>query len=90
MAVRVPVVVGLKMMFAVQLADAARLVPHVLLKMEKSAALVPVIAMLLIEIEADWVFVSVTVFCPPALPTETLAHVRLVGLTVAAAKQFAS
>jgi hypothetical protein len=52
-AVRVPVVVGLKMIFAVQLADAARLVPHVLLKIEKSAALAPVTAMLLMEIAAD-------------------------------------
>lgn len=51
-AVRVPVVVGLKMMFAVQLADAARLEPHVLLNTEKSAAFVPVIPILLMVIDA--------------------------------------
>jgi len=89
-AERVPAVVGLNMIFAVQLADAARLAPQVLLYTEKSAAFVPVIPILLMVIEAVPVFVKVTVFCPPVLPTETLAQVRFVVLTVAAARHFAS
>ena len=86
-AERVPAVVGLNMIFAVQLADAPRLEPQVLLKIAKSPALVPVIATLLIVIAAVPLFVSVATFWPPAFPTATLAQVRLVGLTVACARQ---
>ena len=50
-ALRVPQAVGLNTTEATQLADAARLVPQVLLLRLKSGALVPVIAMLLIVIE---------------------------------------
>jgi len=81
-AVRVPAAVGLKTMDAAQLAEAARLVPQVLLAMLKSAAFVPEIAMLLIVIEDVRPFESVAV-CPALLdPTVVLANVRLDGLAV--------
>lgn len=51
-AVRVPVAEGLNRIVAEQLADAARLAPHDLLEIVKSAALAPVIATLLMLIEA--------------------------------------
>jgi hypothetical protein len=54
----------------------------------KSAALAPVIAKLLMEIETEPPFVNVTDFGPPTLPSETLAQLRLDGLTVAAARHF--
>ena len=84
-AVSVPVVVGLKMILAVQLAEAARVEPHVLLKTSKSEAAVPVKAMLLIEIWLLPVLVRVTTFCPPAWPMATLLQVTEVGETVACA-----
>ena len=83
-AVRVPDAVGLKMMFAVQLAEAARLAPHVLLKTAKSPAFVPVNAMLLMVMAAVPLLVSVATFWPPALPTATLPQVIELGDAVAA------
>lgn len=64
-AVRVPVVVGLKMMLAVQMAEAARVEPQVLLKTAKSLAFVPVTPMLLIVIALLPALERVTTFCPP-------------------------
>lgn len=52
--------------------------------MVKSAALVPEMAMLLIEIAAAPLLVSVITFGPPLTPTFTLAQLKLVGATVAA------
>jgi hypothetical protein len=85
-AVRVPVDSGLKWMVTVQLALAARLDPQVLLAIEKSAALVPAIATLLMVIEAEPPLVNVTDLGAPTLPSGTLAQLRLAGLTVAAAR----
>jgi hypothetical protein len=87
-AVRVPVADGLKRIATVQPALAARVDPQVLLEIMKSAAFVPVKAMPRIEIEAEPPFVNVTDFGAPTLPSETLAQLRLDGLTVAAARHF--
>jgi hypothetical protein len=87
-AVRVPVANGWKRIVTLQLALAARLDPQVLLKMMKSTALAPVSVTPLIEIEAELAFVNVTAFGAPPVPIATLAQLRLVGLTVAAAKHF--
>lgn len=83
-AVRVPLTVGANVMFAVQLAPAARLAPHVFEKILKSCGSTPVIATLLIEIELVPLFVSVATFWPPTEPMLTEAQLRLVGDTVAA------
>jgi hypothetical protein len=56
--------------------------------MRKSDAFVPVIVIPLIERETELPFVNVTVFAAPTLPSATLAQLRLVGLTVAAARHF--
>jgi hypothetical protein len=56
--------------------------------MEKSPLSVPDKAMLLMPIAVVPVFVSVTDFGPPALPTATLYQLRVVGETVPAARQF--
>lgn len=77
-AVRVPVLVGLKMMFAVQLEEAPRVEPQVLLKTEKSPAFVPVKPMLLMVMALP-ALVRVTTFCPPALPMATLFQLSEVG-----------
>lgn len=87
-AVRVPVAVGPKRMFAVQLAPAASVVPQVLLKMVKSPGFAPVKVMLLILMMAVPGFVSVTTFCPPLDPIATAAQVSLAGETVAASMLF--
>ena len=84
-AVRVPLTVGSKVMFAVQLADAARLDPHVLLTILKSLGSVPAMAMLLMVRVLLEVFVRVTAFCAPIPPTGTDAQLREVGLTLAEA-----
>ena len=83
-AVRVPLTVGANVMFAVQLADGARLDPHVLLKILKSCGSAPEIVTLLIEIVVAPLFVSVAAFCPPIPPTFTDAQLRLEGETDAA------
>jgi hypothetical protein len=87
-AVRVPVDSGLKWMVTVQLALAARVDPQVLLAIEKSAALVPVIVTLLMLIETEPPFVNVTDFAALTLPSATFAQLRLEGLVVAAARHF--
>jgi hypothetical protein len=78
-AARVPVAVGAKMMFALQLAAGARVAPQVLLKIVKSPGLVPLKLRLLILIAALFPFVRVTAFCPLLFPIATAAHVRLAG-----------
>jgi len=80
-ALRAPVAVGAKTMLAVQVADAASVVPHVLLKTRKSPGFVPANPMLLIEIEIVPLFFSVTIFCAPLPPTGTETQLRLVGVT---------
>jgi hypothetical protein len=85
LAVRAPEACGEKIMFAVQLAETASVVPHVLLKIEKSDGLAPEIITLLIVSTVVPPFVSVTTFCPPADPTATLAQERLVGEAATAA-----
>ena len=82
MAVRVPAAVGLKRIVAEQLADAARLAPHVLLEIVKSAALVPEIAMLLMVIVAAVPLWSDADNEEPLEPIITLPNARLVGLTL--------
>jgi hypothetical protein len=81
-AVRLPAAAGLNTTVTVQLAEAARLVPQVLLESVKSAASVPVTAMLLMVTAAEALLVRVTDFAPPALPTATEYQLRLDGLTV--------
>ena len=81
-AVRVPDAVGLKMMLAAQLAEAARVEPHVLLKIWKSPAFVPVKPMLLMVIVLLLGLVSVATFCPPALPTATVLQLMEVGVAL--------
>jgi hypothetical protein len=88
-AVRVPATVGAKTMFAVQLAEAASVVPQVLLEILKSPGLVPVNVRLLMVIDDVLPFVSVTTFWPPVLPTATEFQLRLAGEAVTAARQFA-
>ena len=83
-AVRVPVAVGPKMMFAVQLAPAARVTPQVLLKTEKSPGLAPLKVMLLMLMADGLEFVSVTTFWPPLDPRTTAAQVTAEGEAVAA------
>ena len=88
-AVRVPVAVGPKIMFAVQLADGASVMPHVLVKIEKSPGFAPLKVMPVMVIAVALPLVSVTTFCPPLLPIATAAHVTVVGETAAAAAYFA-
>ena len=83
LALREPAAVGLNAIVAEQLAPAAKLAPHVLLEIKKSAAFAPPTAMLLIAIEAEPVFVRVIGFGPPVCPTATLTQFKLAGLTVA-------
>jgi hypothetical protein len=87
-AVRVPVPKGLKRIATLQLALGDRSDPQVLLEMRKSDAFVPVIVIPLIERDTELLFVNVMVFAAPTLPSATLAQLRLVGLTVAAARHF--
>ena len=81
-AVRVPAAVGLNATDAVQLAEAARLVPQVLLAMLKSPAFVPEIAMLLIVMEVVSPFDSVAACDALVTPTAVLAKESVVGLAV--------
>jgi hypothetical protein len=81
---REPLAVGLNVTATVQLADAARLLPHVLLAIKKSPGFVPVIAMLLIVIEAVVPFFNVAVCEALVEPTLTLPNERLVGLILTA------
>ena len=61
-AVREPGAVGPKSRFTVQLADATRLAPQVLLKTEKSPGLAPENVRLLMVIGLAFPFVRVTTF----------------------------
>jgi hypothetical protein len=81
-AVRVPLAVGLNTTLAEQAADAARLVPQVLLLMAKSPALAPPMAMLLIVTEAFVPLVRVAVCAVLVAPTAVLGNPSDVGDTV--------
>ena len=81
-AVREPGAVGPKSRFTVQLEDAARLAPQVLLKTEKSPGLAPENVRLLMVIGLAFPFVRVTTFCPLLLPMATAAQLMLVGEAV--------
>lgn len=79
---RVPAAVGLKTIAAEQLLAAARLVVHVLDAMEKSPALVPAIATLLM-VMVDAVEFERVADCEAVLePMFVEAKARLEGLTV--------
>ena len=83
MALREPDAVGLNAIVAEQLAPAAKLAPHVLLTIRKSAAFVPPTTVLLIAIGEEPLFLSVIGFGPPVWPSATLTQFRLAGLTAA-------
>jgi hypothetical protein len=83
-AVRVPLDFGANVMFAVQLAFAARDEPQVFEKILKSAGFAPESVTLVIVITLPLLFVRVTTFCAPMPPTATDAQLRLVGDTEAA------
>lgn len=79
-ALRAPDAAGLKITEAEQLADAATLVPQVLLEMLKSPASVPPIATLLSVTEELVPFVSVVDFAALLDPTVMLPNAKDVGL----------
>lgn len=81
LAWRIPAAVGAKINVAVQLDPAARVVPQVLLTIEKSPGLAPEIEMLRMLIADEPPFVSFTVCEAPSEPTATFCHDTLVGLT---------
>jgi hypothetical protein len=78
----VPDAVGLNTTDAVQLADAARLVPQLFAEMLKSPAFVPEIETPLIVIDEVSPFDSVAACAALVDPTRVLANVRLDGLAV--------
>ncbi len=83
-AARDPEAVGLNAIAMVQLADAARLLPQLLLEIKKSPGLVPVTAMLLIVMEEPVPLLKVA-DCDVLLdPTMTLPNERDVGLMLTA------
>ena len=79
-ALRVPAAVGLNTTLAEQLAAAARLAPHVLAEIAKSAAFVPVIATLFTVMDVPSPFFSVAERDALVDPTAVPAKVRLLGL----------
>jgi len=81
-ALRAPVVVGLKVTLMVQLAPAANELEHVWV-CPKSPASVPAIAMLVIVIAVVPTFLSVTVLAALVVPTFTDPKLRLVGVSSA-------
>jgi len=81
-AVRVPVTVGSKVTVAMQLEPAKREAPQVLFEIEKSPALGPEIAMLLMAIVDELSFVSITCCEFPDAPMGTLDQERLAGFTL--------
>jgi len=85
--VRVPVAVGLKKTFTVQLAPVASEEPQGVEEDEgkKSPASIPVVLILLIVIVLPLVLVRVTTFAPLVLPTATVFQTKEVGETVACA-----
>jgi hypothetical protein len=80
--VRVPLAVGLKTTLVEQLAEAARLVPHVLLLIAKSPALVPPMVTLLMVMEEAVPFVNVADCAALVDPTAVLGNPSDVGDTV--------
>jgi hypothetical protein len=80
--VRVPGTDGLKTIVAVQLADAARVVPQVLVEILNSPAFPPVMATEVMLIDDELPLFSVVVWLALVIPTATLAKLRLVGDTV--------
>jgi hypothetical protein len=77
-----PDVVGLNTTVTVQLAEAARLAPHVLDEMLKLPGFVPVKATFLIVIEEVVPFFKVAVCGALVAPTITVPYARLDGLRV--------
>jgi len=71
----------LNVIFAEQLAPAARLEPQVWLKILKSPGFVPASITLLTEIAVVPLFLSTAVFCPPMPPTVTDAQLNELGFT---------
>jgi hypothetical protein len=84
-AERLPAAEGENSKVTAQLEAAARVEPHVLLEIEKSPALVPEIAMLLMVMEPEPPLVRVTVWGSPTDPTSTLPQVTTMGATPTAA-----
>jgi hypothetical protein len=80
-AARVPVAVGPKTMFTLQLAAVARVAPQVLLKIAKSPGFAPLKLKPLMLMAAPLPLVRVTVFCPLLFPMATAAQLRLEGDT---------
>jgi hypothetical protein len=81
-AARDPLTLGLKATEMLQLADAARLVPQVLLEMRKSPGFVPAMATLLIVMDEVDPFFSVAVWVVLVDPTVTEPYESEVGLMV--------
>jgi hypothetical protein len=81
MAERWPVAVGAKAMLAVQVAEAAREDPHVLLAITKSAGFAPISVTLPIVSDEVPVLVRVIAFAAPLFPTATYTQLREAGLT---------
>jgi hypothetical protein len=86
-ALREPAAIGPKVIFTMQLEDAASDAPQVLLNILKSPGFEPVIVMLLIVIAAVLLLERVTTFCAPVLPNATEAQLTVVGDGVTAARQ---
>jgi hypothetical protein len=80
-ASRVPAACGVKIIATVQLEEAARLSPQVLLAIAKSPAFAPEIPMLVIAICEVPTLLTVTTFGVPVEPKATLLHTRLRGAT---------
>jgi hypothetical protein len=78
---RAPVPAGAKTMLTVQVAEAARDAPHVLLEIAKSAGLEPEKDRLLIVRVEVPVFLSVIAFGAPLFPIATETQFKEVGLT---------
>jgi hypothetical protein len=79
-AVRAPAAVGLKTIDAVQFAEAARLVSHVLVEIVKSAAFVPEIAILLIVTAEVRPLLKVADCAAPLDPMLRVPNERVDGL----------
>jgi len=78
-ASRAPSASGVKVIVTVQLEEAARLPPQVLLEIAKSPALAPEIPILLIAVGEVPMLLKVTAFGVPLEPKATLPHTRLLG-----------
>lgn len=78
-AARLPAALGVKVIVTVQLEEPARLAPHVLAEIAKSAALVPETMMLLIAIRDVPRFVRATDWGVPLEPRATSPHARALG-----------